>query len=203
MSKDGLPRAADVLRIHDDAIIAWRESPPNEVESGEDIVTLVLAAHFCNFALWDLEDETRRVDRGDAHVAAAKRAIDARNQRRSDLIERVDERILAVLAGTEPTGGMQHSETAGMILDRLSILALKIHNMRRHAARKDDPRLAAECATKLAVLEQQRLDLASCLDGLIDDCRAGRRHFKVYRQYKAYNDPRLSPARLESSKRTR
>jgi len=203
MSKDELPRAAEVVRIHDDAITAWHASPPNDVESGEDIVALVLALHFSNFALWDLEDEARRGDRGDVHVAAAKRAIDARNQRRSDLIERIDERILAVFAGATPMGGVQHSETAGMILDRLSILALKIYNMRRHAARTDDPGLAAECARKLAVLEQQRRDLASCFDALIDDCGAGRRHFKLYRQYKAYNDPRLSPGRLESSKRAR
>ena len=40
----------------------------------------------------------------------------------------------------------------------------------------------------------QRDDLAACLPELIDDFRAGRRHFKLYRQYKAYNDPRLNPA---------
>jgi hypothetical protein len=194
---DDLLRAETIVQAHDRAIASWRTEPPADVAPGEDLASLVLALHFSNFALWNLEDEARRRDKGDAYVVAQKRAIDTRNQKRSDLIERIDERILGSLAKTgAPAGGMQHSETAGMIIDRLSILALKIRNMSLHAARDDDPKLAAECARKRDVLEQQRRDLAACLDRLIDDCRAGRRHFKVYRQFKAYNDPSLSPDRL-------
>jgi len=43
-------------------------------------------------------------------------------------------------------------------------------------------------------LKAQRADLEACLQRLLDDFRAGRRFFKVYRQFKAYNDPRLNPA---------
>ena len=53
--------------------------------------------------------------------------------------------------------------------------------------------MARECAGKLEVLRQQRDDLARCLDSLMADCMAGRRYYKVYRQFKAYNDPRLNP----------
>ena len=196
MSGD-LLRSEAIVQAHDRAVASWRSRPPAEMAPGEDLTSLVLALHFSNFALWNLEDQARRTDKGDAYVVAQKRAIDARNQKRSDLVERIDERILASLAksGTA-VGGEQHSETAGMIIDRLSILALKIHNMGLHAARGDDSRLAAECARKREVLEQQRRDLSACFDQLMDDCRAGRRHFKVYRQYKAYNDPRLSPDRV-------
>jgi len=192
-----LPRSEEIVQAHDRAVVSWRVEPPAEVAPGDDLDSLVLALHFSNFALWNLEDEARRTDKGDAYVVAQKRAIDVRNQKRSDLVEHIDEHILACLTKSgAAAGGEQHSETAGMIIDRLSILALKIQNMGFHAARRDDPKLADECASKRSVLEQQRRDLAACLDRLLEDCRAGRRHFKLYRQYKAYNDPRLSPDRI-------
>ena len=155
---------------------------------------LVRAQHFCNFSLWGLEDEVRRVDVDDAVIAGIKRSIDRWNQRRNDLIEKLDVAILAELPAAAGAGAEQHSETAAQMIDRLSILALKIWHMNRQAARLDDPALAGECVQKLAVLKTQRADLAGCLSRLLDDCRAGRRFFKLYRQFKMYNDPRLNPA---------
>jgi hypothetical protein len=43
------------------------------------------------------------------------------------------------------------------------------------------------------VLNEQRDDLAACLDALWTDSLAGRRRFKLYRQFKMYNDPALNP----------
>jgi hypothetical protein len=43
------------------------------------------------------------------------------------------------------------------------------------------------------VLNEQRTDLAACLDALWSDVLAGRRRFKLYRQLKMYNDPTLNP----------
>ena len=42
-------------------------------------------------------------------------------------------------------------------------------------------------------LIEQRDDLGSCLDQLFADAMAGRAWFKVYRQFKMYNDPTLNP----------
>jgi hypothetical protein len=181
-----------IVRLHDDSLERWRGAASKDVEPHDDLISLVREQHYCNVVLWDLEDEARRRDRGDAYVAATKRSIDERNQRRHDLIERIDEMLVAELPARR-TGAEQHSETAGMIIDRLSILALKIRNMRALAARGNDPALAAECGAKLDVLVEQRNDLASCFDRLLADCTSGRRFFKVYRQHKVYNDPRLSP----------
>lgn len=44
-----------------------------------------------NLRLWHLEDEVRRTDITDSQVAACKRKIDASNQERNDLIDKVDE----------------------------------------------------------------------------------------------------------------
>jgi hypothetical protein len=44
------------------------------------------------------------------------------------------------------------------------------------------------------VLNEQRADLAECLDALWKEVIAGTRRFKLYRQMKMYNDPELNPA---------
>ncbi len=184
----------DFPRLHDEALAEWYAGTAAEPPEAADIAGLVRAQHFCNFTLWGLEDEARRRDVDDTVIAGIKRSIDARNQRRNDLIERIDEAILAVLPPADPEHGEQHSETAGQMIDRLSILSLKIWHMGVNAERTDDPALAAQCAAKLEVLQAQRLDLAACLRRLLEDCRKGRRFFKLYRQFKQYNDPRLNPA---------
>jgi len=184
----------ELLALHDGALANWYRDKPAQVEPGADLRSLILAQHFCNYSLWNNEDEARRRDVPDSYIADTKRAIDQWNQRRNDLIERVDLHLLEQLKGCDVSGARQNSETAGSIADRCSILALKIHHMGINAARKDDPSVAAEAAQKLAVLKVQRADLARCLHELQDDYRAGRRFFKLYRQFKAYNDPRLNPA---------
>jgi len=94
-----------------------------------------------------------------------------------------------------PAGARLNSETAGSMVDRLSIMALKVHAMRAQTRRTDvDAEHVAASTVKLQRLEQQRADLAACLDALLADARAGRAYFKVYRQFKMYNDPRFNPA---------
>ena len=183
-----------LLALHDEALAAWYRDPPAQVDPGADLRSLVLAQHFCNFSLWNHEDEARRRDVADSYIADTKRAIDKWNQKRNDLIERIDLHLLEKLKGCDTSKARQNSETAGSMVDRCSILALKIHHMGINAARKDDPEVAAASAQKVAVLRVQRGDLSGCFVELLEDFRAGRRHFKLYRQFKAYNDPKLNPA---------
>ena len=128
----------DVCRWHDEALGRWYAKAPDDAPAGETIEALTLGQHFCNFSLWNLEDQARRRDVPDAYIAEIKRSIDGWNQRRNDLIERLDDRLLAALGNVDVTAAEQHSETAGQIIDRLSILALKIWHMTNHARRADD-----------------------------------------------------------------
>jgi hypothetical protein len=56
------------------------------------------------------------------------------------------------------------------------------------------------CDARLQRLIQQRADLGRCFDELLADARAGRAYFKVYRQFKMYNDPRLNPVLVAEAK---
>jgi hypothetical protein len=96
---------------------------------------------------------------------------------------------------TVPAGARLSSETAGSMVDRMSIMALKAHAMRQQTERTDvDEAHRAASRVKLQRLLQQRQDLGDCLDTLLADAAAGRAYFKVYRQFKMYNDPRFNPA---------
>jgi hypothetical protein len=149
--------------------------------------------HRCNIALWDEEDQARRRDVPDSSIASSKRLIDGHNQRRNDAIERIDELVLAVLPEVPGTARL-HSETVGALIDRLSILSLKIFHMdwqtRRADAEADHHTMSRE---RLARLLEQRADLACCLDELTHGCLTGTLRFKVYRQFKMYNDPSFNP----------
>lgn len=204
-----LPSSADVIAAHDAAL----GSAPVAAEA-HDVHGWVAVNHFHNRSLWAQEDLARRTQAPDAEIVANKRAIDRHNQARNDAIERIDEFLLSALGLVDPStiasalpvstvapGARLNSETAGSMLDRISILGLKIAAMREQTLRTDvDDAHRQACGERLERLIQQRADLGRCYDGLLADARAGRAYFKVYRQFKMYNDPRLNPALAAETK---
>jgi hypothetical protein len=151
--------------------------------------------HRFNHLLWKEEDKARRVDVDSAEIAASKRLIDRYNQQRNDAVERIDESLLAQLSSVEQADTARlSSETAGAMIDRLSILSLKIFHMREQTRRADAaPEHINACCGKLHRLMVQRNDLTCCLEQLLTEALNGLAYFKVYRQFKMYNDPSLNP----------
>ena len=207
-----LPTAAEVIALHDRllALPGWPTVDPAPPDAGESDVfwRWLQTNHRFNCRLWAEEDLARRTTVGAADIAANKRAIDGFNQARNDATERVDELLLIALGlvdtasartdaplSTVPANARLNSETAGSIVDRMSIMALKVHAMRAQTERTDvDAAHLDSSRVKLERLLQQRADLGTCLEELLADARAGRAYFKVYRQFKMYNDPRFNPA---------
>lgn len=193
---DILLSSADVLEFQDAslAVANWAaKSSPRHISGIWEFVEL---NHRYNCLLWDEEDLARRTRVSDAEIAANKRAIDGYNQKRNDAIERVDETLLEKLSDVKKRPGARlNSETGGSLVDRLSILSLKIHHMRLQTARTDVDKMHLEsCTARLTQLLDQRRDLAGCLDRLLIESVRGEAWFKVYRQFKMYNDPKLNPA---------
>lgn len=183
--------AQEIAQLQARLTIAWHETPP--AASGENFLRLVQENHQRNFELWHEEDIARRDDLGSERVHQAKRAIDRFNQERNNFIEEMDKSLVASLKPAE-SGCPKNSETPGMIIDRLSILALKEFHMREEAERQEASAGHREkCAEKLARITLQRSDLTQSLAELIDAVRAGSRTFAVYYQFKMYNDPALNP----------
>jgi len=190
------------------------EPAPQGERSLADFWHWVQTNHRFNCRLWAEEDLARRTTVGAADIAANKRAIDGFNQARNDATERVDEILLIALdlvdaasartdapLSTVPEGARLNSETAGSIVDRMSIMALKVHAMRAQTERTDvDAAHLDSSRVKLTRLQQQRADLGTCLEELLADARTGRAYFKVYRQFKMYNDPRFNPALVAEAK---
>jgi Protein of unknown function (DUF4254) len=153
--------------------------------------------HMYNFRLWHVEDSVRRPGAADHVIARSKRTIDTCNQQRHEHIEQCDTWLWAYLYehNARPLANPElHSETPGNLLDRLSILTLKVYYMGREAERQDATVVHRQtCRQRLAVLEEQRDDIYGCLCHLCLDLWSGRKMFKIYRQFKMYNDPELNP----------
>jgi len=149
--------------------------------------------HMRNFLLWHEEDKARRDDKGFEYVYHAKRAIDRYNQERNNFIEKMDQWLVQHLS-PRSEGVPFNSETPGMILDRLSILSLKAFHMHEESVREDATTEQQEaCTKKLAVINMQENDLIKAGQALVNAVKAGTRSFRVYYQFKMYNDPALNP----------
>ena len=187
--------ALNIIAFHEETLVnpEWPDGTSDPLMPGPWY--WLHANHRYNTLIWREEDKARRTDVGPAAIALSKRLLDRHNQRRTDAIEALDEAILASLADVEvhPSARLS-SETAGAMIDRLSVLSLKIFHMQIQTLRKDaGDRHLATCGIKLTRLQAQRNDLAVCLDQLMADAAEGAAYFKLYRYFKMHNDADLNP----------
>ena len=151
---------------------------------------------------WHLEDIIRDPEIEPAEALKIKRVIDASNQKRTDLVEFIDGYFLNKYKDVKPNEkATLNSETIAWALDRLSILALKIFHMSEEANRESaEQSHKASCQKKLDVLKEQKLDLSTAIDQLINDIENGKKYMKIYKQMKMYNDEELNPVLYKAKK---
>lgn len=197
--------ANQIVLLQDRKTLAWHQTPAESAAGTEqtepevelDWLAAVARQHLANCELWHIEDEARRPGATDAELADVKRRVDRTNQQRNDLAEALDRFLLDWLQSKSLPAEQAplHSESPGLIIDRLSILSLKIFHTQQEAERSGVTASHRERnLERLAILAEQRSDLAGCLEELWQQTIDGTRRFKLYRQLKMYNDPSLNPA---------
>lgn len=142
-------------------------------EGGSDPLrraTVELAYH--NFQGWHWEARMRSAE-SDAELAEAVRRTFVHNRGRNAAVERLDAAFFRAQKGE----GEPHSETPGMILDRLSILHLK----RTYCDGADRERHAQ--------LTRQIQFLSACAERLWEDLRAGRKQVLPFERTKQFTEP--------------
>lgn len=156
---------------------------------------LLYAKNWIDTVQWHLEDIIRLPEINPVEALQIKRRIDKSNQDRTDMVEKMDDYFLDQFKDVTPKSSAKiNSETPAWLLDRMSILLLKIYHMKEQTERKDaSAEHIAKCKAKLDVLLEQRSDMQLAFDQLMDDIRSGDRKMKVYRQMKMYNDASLNP----------
>jgi len=204
---NSMPKSNALFKIFKTALTIWhkKEKSIKDMEGAvaalnrekEFPASLVGGLVALNCYLWHEEDKARSPAIKAEGIARVKRNIDRTNQARNNKIEELDRYFAEWLKakGVKPgKSAGQNSETPGSIIDRLSILALKMWHTAEELLRKDaSVEHKMKCAKRIEIMEEQRKDLMGCYDTLVADITAGRKRLKMYYQFKMYNDASTNP----------
>lgn len=184
-----------IRQLHRETVARWHVEPIDNPY--RDFLAVVCEQHGWNYRLWHEEDIARSPTASAEALAQVKRNIDRYNQQRNDAMERVDDeitRLLAEQAVRTLADAPLNTETAGSVIDRLSILALRLYHLDEQLQRTEiSPGQVAAVQGKLATCREQLEDVANSLRQLLADIFHGRKRHKTYRHLKMYNDPNLNP----------
>ena len=161
----------------------------------DKFLSLLYLKNWIDTVQWHLEDIIRDPENDPKYLVEIKRRIDASNQHRTDTVEQIDEYLFEQLKDTKASpSARMNSETPAWLLDRMSILQVKIYHFEDQLKRADlSDELRKSVSHKLAVLKVQENDLEVCFDELMEDLLSGKKYMKLYKQMKMYNDPNLNP----------
>ncbi|MTG96579.1 MULTISPECIES: DUF4254 domain-containing protein [Myroides] len=168
----------------------------------DDIKHLLYLKNWIDTVQWHFEDIIRDPQIDPIAALALKRRIDASNQERTDMVEYIDSYFLQKYKDVQVKDNAKiNSESPAWAIDRFSILALKIYHMREEATRPEATQDHRDkCQAKLDVLLEQKKDLSTAIDDLLQDISTGDKYMKVYKQMKMYNDEELNPVLYQNKK---
>ena len=168
----------------------------NKYDKGEDLIGhLLYRKCWIDTVQWAYEDIIRDPNIDPVAALKLKRKIDASNQDRTDTVEFIDSYFLEIYKDIQAKSTAKiNSESPAWVIDRLSILALKIYHMQLETERDDATDSHKQsCQKKLETLLEQCTDLSTAIDDLLEDISNGDKYMKVYKQMKMYNDDELNP----------
>ncbi len=168
----------------------------------DQIEHLLYLKNWIDTVQWHFEDIIRDPQIDPIEALKLKRRIDASNQERTDMVEYIDSYFLQKYKDVVVKEGAKiNSESPAWAIDRLSILSLKIYHMNEEATRAEASEVhRAKCQEKLNVLLEQKQDLTTAIDDLLNDISQGDKYMKVYKQMKMYNDEELNPVLYQNKK---
>jgi len=176
--------------------------PINNPFPKEKFEHLLYLKNWIDTVQWHFEDIIRDPQIDPVAALTLKRRIDASNQERTDMVEYIDGYFLQKFSHVNvKVNAKINSESPAWAFDRLSILALKIFHMNEEANRNEASQAHRDkCQAKLNVLLEQRSDLSTAIDDLLNDIENGDKFMKVYKQMKMYNDDELNPVLYQNKK---
>jgi len=168
----------------------------------DDIKHLLYLKNWIDTVQWHFEDIIRDPQIDPVAALVLKRRIDASNQERTDMVEYIDSYFLQKYKDVVVKEEAKiNSESPAWAIDRLSILSLKIYHMNEEATRAEaTEEHRAKCQEKLNILLEQKKDLTTAIDDLLNDISNGDKYMKVYKQMKMYNDEELNPVLYQNKK---
>lgn len=174
---------------------------PNSYEKGS-LEQILYSKNWIDTVQWHLEDIIRDENIDPTKALEIKRRIDSSNQKRTDLVEFIDNWFLNKYKDISPNPEARiNTETPAWAVDRLSILALKVFHMDLEAHRESaTEEHQKKCQEKLNVLLEQKKDLSLAIDQLLENIENGSVKIKTYKQMKMYNDEELNPILYQKKK---
>lgn len=173
--------ARRIVAFHDAALAdgAWPERATDPLVLGP--WCWVHANHRYNTLAWHERYRALNHGEGAAGIALSKRLLERHRQRRDDAVSALDEAVFAAFSEVDLAQSARLcSETPGTMVDRLSMLALRIALADRQAQRRSaDETDAARCTSRLVRLKAQRNELGGRLDQFLKEAAWGRAFFAL------------------------
>jgi len=185
-----------ITKPHEKTTAIWHDDQPKEPNITDTFMKNVILNHLMNFKLWHIEDIARRRNVDHEIIANCKHEIDLLNQKRTDYYEQLDINFICLLKQVTyiAKNAQKNTESIGMIIDRLSILALKIYHMTKELNRRSTTDIDYSLIRdKVITLNHQKQDLVSAVKYLISEYVDGKKSPMTYKQFKMYNYPTLNP----------
>ena len=178
------------------------DTPENNPYEKGSLEWLLYGKNWIDTVQWHLEDIIRDENISPEEALLIKRRIDSSNQKRTDLVEYVDSWFFTKFNNVTPHQDAKiNTETPAWAVDRLSILALKVYHMSLEANRETaSVEHRATCQAKLDTLLEQKGDLFTSINYLLEDIENGKIKMKLYKQMKMYNDENLNPVLYQKNK---